>query len=535
MKHYFVFAILTLKLFLTVNALANSEEMQNVEIPIQENPSQETSVQVEWKGEPVVVFGDTLFYLKTRVGSFTPKERAEKIAKRIEHLCDDYTYKSEKLKVVAEGNHYVVMYGDIIIVTISNEEAEANNSNQKIIATRIKQKIIDKVDDYRKETSLNYIFKEIILALLLIFSAFFAIKIINKLYKKVFNKILAFKGSKIKGISIKSYNIFNENQLLRIVLTALKVFKYFVIILLLYLCLPLLFSIFPVTHGIANTLLGYVINPARKIFLAVFNYIPNLIAILVIVFVFRYVIKILKFFSQGIQSGSIPIKGFYPDWAIPTFNIIRVLLIVFMVVIIFPLLPGSETPVFKGVSIFVGVIISLGSTNLIGNLVAGLVLTYMRPFQIGDRIKIAEIEGNVVEKTPFVVRIRTSKNEEITIPNSNILSANTVNYTASAANTKVAVYLSVTVGYDVPWRQVHQLLLDAAAKTTLILQEPKPFVLQTAFNDFYIDYQINAFISDVNKMPSIYSDLRQNIQDIFSEAEIDMLSKHYFSLDSRSD
>ncbi len=225
------------------------------------------------------------------------------------------------------------------------------------------------------------------------------------------------------------------------------------------------------------------------------------------------------------------VKGFYADWAMPTFNIIKTLLYVFMFIIIFPYLPGSNTPIFQGVSVFVGVVISLGSTSLIGNAVAGLVLTYMRPFQVGDRIKIGDATGNVIERTPFVTRIRTPKNEEITIPNSSIMSAHTINYTAAAENNShhLILHTSVTIGYDSPWRQVHDLLLRAADRTAMVLKEPQPFVLQITLNDFHIEYQINAFTDQANYMPKIYSELHQNIQDTFSEAGVEIMSPYYIS------
>jgi len=198
-----------------------------------------------------------------------------------------------------------------------------------------------------------------------------------------------------------------------------------------------------------------------------------------------------------------------------------------MFIVIFPYLPGSESPVFQGVSVFLGIIFSLGSSSVISNMVAGLVMTYMRPFQIGDRIKIGDIIGYVIEKTPFVTRIKTPKQEYITVPNSNILSGNVVNYSTSKENDGIILHTTVTIGYDVPWRQVHEELIKAAIKTRDINSEPKPFVLQTSLDDFYVSYQLNAFSDDPNEQPRIYSELHQNIQDGFNESGIEILSPHY--------
>jgi small-conductance mechanosensitive channel len=247
----------------------------------------------------------------------------------------------------------------------------------------------------------------------------------------------------------------------------------------------------------------------------------------VIVIIFRYLIKGLRYLAGEIHKERLKIKGFYPDWAFPTFSIIKTLLYAFMFIVIFPYLPGSDSPIFQGVSIFVGVVFSLGSSTVINNIMSGLVLTYMRPFMVGDRIKIGDVVGNVVEKTPFVTRIRTLKNEEVTVPNSSILSAQTLNYTHSAKLYGLILYKEVSVGYDVSWRQAHQLLLEAAARTSRIKSEPKPFVLQRALDDFYVVYQINLYIDDADIMIPVYSELNQHIQDVFYEAGIELLSPHY--------
>ncbi len=249
--------------------------------------------------------------------------------------------------------------------------------------------------------------------------------------------------------------------------------------------------------------------------------------IIVIIFITRYLLKFIKFLSNEIEEGKLKIGGFYPEWAKSTFNIIRFFILAFMLVMIFPYLPGSDSMVFKGVSVFIGVIFSIGSSSVIGNLVAGFVLTYMRPFKIGDMIKIGDLVGDIVEKTPFVIRMRTPKNEFITVPNSNVLSSNVINYNTSQDNDGIILHTTITIGYDVPWRKVHKLLIEAAQRTNHILQSPEAHVLQTSLDDYYVSYQLNAFSDDPNRQLNTYSELHQNIQDLFFEAEVEILSPHY--------
>ena len=198
-----------------------------------------------------------------------------------------------------------------------------------------------------------------------------------------------------------------------------------------------------------------------------------------------------------------------------------------MVAMIYPYLPGADSGVFQGVSVFVGLIVSLGSSTVIGNIIAGFVITYMRPFKLGDRIKLNDTVGNVIEKTTLVTRIRTPKNEMVTIPNSFIMSSHTTNYSESARDLGLIIHAEVTIGYDTPWRKVHQLLIDAATATPGVSSEPEPFVLETSLSDFYPVYQINAYIKDADKLNQLYSDLFQNIQDKFAAADVEILSPHY--------
>jgi len=349
--------------------------------------------------------------------------------------------------------------------------------------------------------------------------------------KKFFNwtafKIKFQEDKRIQGIKIRNFILFDAKQQVNALLNINTVLKWLLIALLVYIALPILFGIFPWTKGFASTLFGYILNPLKKIGLGFWTYLPNLITILVIIFVFRYVLKGIKFLKNEIEKGNLELPGFFPDWANPTYQIIRVIVFAFMVVVIFPYLPGSDSPVFQGVSVFLGFLFTFGSAGSLSNIIAGLILTYMRLFKIGDRVKIGEVVGDVIEKSLLVTRIRTIKNEIISIPNSTVMSSHTINYSSDAPEKGLIIHSTVTIGYDVPWKDMHQALIDAALKTALILQEPKPFVLQTSLDDFYVSYEINAYIKEPNKQAVIYSDLHQNIQDVCNERGIEIMSPHY--------
>ena len=412
-------------------------------------------------------------------------------------------------------------------MSISENDAIWNNSSKLEYAKKCQYIISASVLRYKSETSFATLAKEIGLAILVLIVLGTLISLIRRLFKWTATKIQIQEEKRIKGIKIKNYTLFDAKKQVEALLTINNFLKWAFILILVYIALPILFGIFPWTRNFANTLLSYILDPLKNIALGLWNYLPNLITVIVIVIVFRYVLKGIGFLKNEIEKGDLNIPGFYADWANPTYQIIRVVVIAFMLVVIFPYLPGSDSPVFQGVSVFLGVLFTFGSSGSLSNIVAGLVLTYMRLFKIGDRVKIGEIVGDVIEKSLLVTRIKTIKNEIISIPNSTVMSSHTINYSSETVDKGLILHTTVTIGYDVPWKDMHQALLNAADRTDLLLKEPRPFVLQTSLDDFYVSYQINAHTKEANKQATIYSQLHSNIQDCCNEVGIEILSPHY--------
>ncbi|MCL2844419.1 MAG: mechanosensitive ion channel family protein [Chitinivibrionia bacterium] len=356
----------------------------------------------------------------------------------------------------------------------------------------------------------------------------FLIFILNLLFRRINSFLASYSENHFKSLVIKKYKILDQKQILHTLFFLTHSVKWVLFILLLIFTIPVIFGIFPQTRDFATTIWGYFLSPVRKIVFGIIGYIPQLITIVVILFFVRYILKTLKFFSSEIEKERLVIKGFYPEWAKPTYFLLKYTIYAFTIALVFPYLPNSDTRVFQGVSVFIGLIISIGSSSAIGNLVAGIVITYMRPFHINDRIKIGESEGFVVEKNAFVVRIITDKKEYITFPNITILTSNITNFSHSKeSGNGLIVHTNLTVNYSIDWRKIHELLIAAAKKTQFIEQTPEPFVLQKALDDFYCVYEINAYTKEIAEVPKVYSELHKNIQDIFREAGIDLTSPHY--------
>jgi len=356
------------------------------------------------------------------------------------------------------------------------------------------------------------------------------IKLTNRLLLKANAQLEAWRGTRIPSLRIQTLEVVSADRLTAMLQGLLKVIRLAALLVILFIFLPLILRFLPWTKDLTPLFLQYAIAPVKVLFRGFVSWIPNLFFIAIILFITRYVLKFTRVFFSEIHSGNLVFPGFHLEWAHPTSKLVRLLIIVFAVILISPYLPGFGSPAFQGISIFLGVLFSLGSTAAIANIIAGVALTYMRAFAVGDRVRIADTMGDVVEKSLMITRVRTVKNVEVTIPNAMVLGSHMINFSALAEGPGLILYTSVTIGYDVPWKKVHTLLIDAARTTADVLEQPEPFVLQTSLNDFSVTYELNAYINHVKRLASIQSDLHGNIQDKFNEAGIEIMSPSFSAL-----
>jgi small-conductance mechanosensitive channel len=354
--------------------------------------------------------------------------------------------------------------------------------------------------------------------------------VIRTVTRRLDNRLHQWQGTRIRALRFQRQEILASEDIVRLLSGMLRALGLAAIVLLIATYLSTVFSFFPWSRGVAIQAVDYVLTALQVVGSAILGYLPNLLVIVIIALFTRYLIRLAELIFNGIRTGRIRIRGFYPEWVAPTFNIVRFLFITIALVMIFPLLPGAASPAFRGVSIFFGVLLSLGSTGAVANVVAGVVITYTRAFQIGDRVRIADTEGDVVERTMFVTRVRTPKNVEIAIPNSMVLSNHVINYSAQAKRRGLILHTTVTIGYDVDRNTVTELLVDAARRTDLVVDDPAPFVLHTGLDDFYVRYELNACTHHADKMPAVYSELHGHILDRFHEAGVEIASPHYSAI-----
>lgn len=487
------------------------------------------SLRLTTPGSPLVIDDDTLLTLYARKGGVLPETRVEEARRHILELGKRLKLFADSIYVYEGDFTTDIMGGDIVVMSLSDEDGLWQNTSRQELAARYCQIVRRKVSSLHAEYGLRQKLMGLLMVLVIIGIQAFCIWLTNWFYRRWRIRLARYLIRNAHSLKIKDYEVLDAHRQGLAFLLGFRVVRALFILLQLLVSMPLLFSAFPETKSLTYRVFGYIWNPITDIVMAVLSFLPNLFQIVIIVFCFRYLVRGIRYLLNEIAAGNLKINGFYADWAEPTFYIVRLLCYSFMLVMIWPLLPSSNSQVFQGVSVFIGIIVSLGSSSIIGNIMAGMVMTYMRPFRLGDFIKFGDTEGFVIEKTVLVTRIRTRKNEVITIPNSNLMGNQTSNFTFAAQNYGIIVHTKVTIGYDMEWTRIRDLLLQAAHITPGLSHDPKPFVLVTTLDDFYVEYEINAFARRPEELSNIYSALRQNILDVFHRDGVEIMSPHIFA------
>ena len=479
-------------------------------------------------GYPILgVLNDTIDVLYVRMGSFPPEERAKRISKRIRSMYDNDFSAKDSLYLSQSEGYTDIMYYDQIVMTVSDNDALWNGITTTDFALQLKEDITNSLLTAREENSLHRLIHRLLLVAGVIGLMVLVLIILSKFFHWVRVMIRLKREVWFKDLKYKDYTFINTQQEEALLNRLITILHWGLVIILFVIVIPIIFSFFPFARGWNQELYKTLWQPFHNILTAIWAYLPKLLNIFIIYIVLRYLSKLLKYFFHEIEEGKLKLPGFHPDFAPPTYVILRVLLVAFGIILIFPYLPGAGSEAFNGVSVFVGILVSLGSSSAIANMIAGIVITYMRPFKIGDRIKVDGITGDVTEKTLLVTKIKQVTNEIVTIPNSKILNSNTINYSTLAETKGLILSTEVTFGFEIPWQQVEAALITAAQRCPRLLNAPKPFVLQTAFLDFYVVYTLNAYTTEANAQASIYTEIRAHIQDVCREQDLELLSPHY--------
>ena len=471
--------------------------------------------------------GATLFFVRDLLGPMTPEQRALAIEARIEALTKGDASEMDRLEIRDRQQTTDIALGDLVLLTITELDAGPTGRTRQQLAADYTRILKHRLGHDFRERSLRGVVQAALYTLIATGLFVFLVLMLKLATRRVCLRIASWKGTHIGDLRFQKLEVLPAARVVELIVGAIGFLRFAAISIFSLVYLNAILSFFPWTRAAAKTLFAQLYGAASWVVGGLVGFLPNILYIAAILLVASYGLRFLHLIFREIEKGTVTVPGFYRDWAAPTYKIIRFLFLAFVLVIVFPYLPGSSSPAFQGVSLFLGLLLSLGSTAAVANVVAGIVITYMRPFSVGDRVKIADTMGDVVEKTLLVVRVRTIKNVEITIANAMVLNNHIINFNTCAAEEGLILHTSVTIGYDVPWQKVHELLLGATSSTGNLLSQPEPFVLQTSLDDFYVSYELNVYTNQPQKMARIYSDLHANIQDSFNGAGVEILSPHY--------
>ena len=414
-------------------------------------------------------------------------------------------------------------------LAVDDRAGRAFATSRQELAELYRDQLRGAIRQYRSTHSLTSWIRGTALALLVLGAYLLWLRLQGDFNQRLREGVLRGTTPWLRGVSLAGSQVLDSEQARGAVLLLLRVLHWGVLLLASYLMIPLLLGFFPPTQGIAEGLRGHIRLVLDGVLDGVVAAIPNLLAIALILLFTRMAMRACRTWFAAIERGRLQFPGFYREWARPTGRLVAAAILVAGLVSAYPYIPGSESKAFQGAGLFVGVLAALGSSAVATNVISGLMLIYTRAFREGDRVEINDVIGVVQDRDLLVTRIQTPRNELVSIPNATVIGASIVNFSFSRREIAkpVALATTITIGYDIPWRQVHALLLKAAWAVPGIAADPQPFVLQISLNDFNISYELNASVRDVMTYRETLSDLLASIQDVFAAADVEILSPTY--------
>jgi small-conductance mechanosensitive channel len=513
-----------LALVLTAPAVAAQPE-----VPPAALPGPELVAEIE-DPSPVMIGGEAILWVPTGRGQYTTAVRAAAIAQRVHEVIVDRSVSNPTVTFAEVEGSYELRAGTRLLMVVTPQDARRIGAARATVAEDFARRLETAIRNERLRRAPGALLRSGLYgaAATLVFGV--VVWLIQRMTRWLRGRVARWHAARVGALKVQNAEIVSADRIAGGIDSAFRVMRLLLVLLAFDLYLTYVLGLFPWTRAVSYAMLGYVLTPLRTAAQALLGYLPNLIFVIVIAVIIRAAIRLVHLFFRQIRDGRVVFQNFPPEWADPTYKIVRLLLIAFGLIVAFPYLPASDSAAFAGVSVFAGVLLSLSSSSAISNAIAGVVLTYTGAFKAGDRVKLGDNFGDIIETSMLVTRVRTIKNEDVTIPNSLVLGGSMINYSRQANTLGLILHTSVTIGYDAPWRQIHGLLIDAALATPTILAEPRPFVWQTALNDFYVTYEINAYTDNARDMVNTYAVLHANIQDAFFAAGVEIMSPHYTSL-----
>ena len=493
-------------------------------VTAQEPPRPLTDVDITTA--PVQLDGATLFRVRG-VSSLPAEARARVIQEALEAVAADRTISVDSIRAV-EGDAFTrILANDTVITTVVDADATLEQVRRSSLAAshllRIQRAIRDYRDARTPSARRRGVLNALVATLILMGSSVVLILFWRRI-DRVFTRRLQ---TQIHSVGIQSFELVRAESIAGILQTALIALRTVVFLVMALAYLDFVIAQFPRTRGLSQDLVSFALAPLQVMGLGLVAHVPSLVFLTVLYFVVRLGLRLVRLLFHAVQRGAVTLAGFDPAWADSTYKLIRVAVITFAIIVAFPYIPGSSTAAFQGVSIFVGVLFSLGSSSAISNTIAGYMLTYRRALKVGDRVKIGNAVGDVIEVRLQVTHLRSVKNEEIIIPNSQILASEVLNYSSLTRTDGLILHTEIGVGYDTSWRKVEAMLLAAADRTEGLSKKPSPFVLEKELGVFAVTYELNAYCNNAQAMLPLYAELHRNVLDEFNRHGVQIMVPAY--------
>ena len=479
-------------------------------------------VEAEIPTAPVILDGVVLFKIRG-VSSLPAEDRARLIEERIRSVAANSAVAPESVRTVEGDGVIRIVAGDVLVMGVLDADASMEQVTRAALAEAHLGRIRQAIVDYRTARSLGALRWSALNAFVATIALALAFVVLFYFWRWVERRL----KHRLQSVQIQSLELIRRERLRTLVRNSVLLLRTIGFLALTLVYVGYVLRQFPWTRGLSRNMTAFALSPLQVMASGFVERIPSLVFLAVLFVVVRIALRLVRIFFDALGSGSVRLERFDPDWAEPTYKMVRIAVVAFALVVAYPYIPGSQTAAFSGITVFIGVLFSLGSTSAIANIVAGYMLTYRRALKVGERVKIGEAFGDVIETTLQATHLRTIKNEEIIIPNSQILASEVVNYSTLARDQGLILHTEVGIGYETPWRQVEAMLMMAADRTAGVLKDPRPFVRQMRLGDFAVTYEINAYCHDVQAMGQIYSDLHRHILDCFNEHGVQIMTPAY--------
>ena len=482
--------------------------------------------EAEIASAPVELDGAVLFRVRG-VSSLPAAERARLIEERLTAVAADPAVSVDSLQLTENEGIFRVMAGEQMIVGVTAADADFEQVPARGLAAAHLRQIREAILAYREARSPTALRRNAINALGATAALIVGIVVVFWLWRRLDLLLTDRLKTRIHTVGIQSFEVMRAERIWSALRNALIALRTISLLGMALVYIGFVLAQFPRTRGLSHGMIAFAVGPLAVIGNGLVANIPSLIFLLVLFFVFRFALRLIRLFFDAVERNTVTLGGFDAEWAQPTYKIVRIFVIAFGLVVAYPYIPGSESAAFRGVSLFIGIVFSLGSSTAISNIIAGYMMTYRRAFKVGDRVKVGDYFGEVIHVRLQVTHLRSMKNEEIVISNSQILSSEVINYSSLGRAQGLILHTEVGIGYETPWRQVEAMLILAAERTQGLSADPPPFVQQKKLGDFAVTYELNAYTTNVPAMMHLYSALHRNILDVFNEYGVQIMTPAY--------